>query len=121
MRWQRRRSACSGRPGRSRGKVSHLDSRVATAVGERKLLVGGEWVETGEWIDVRSPYSEHIVGRVPKAGAAEAKQAIDAAEQAMAEPLPAHKRAEISSASRATSASGTTRWRRRSAPRPGNR
>ena len=30
-----------------------------------------------------------------KAGAAEAKAAIDAAEQAMAEPLPAHKRAEI--------------------------
>ena len=66
---------------------------MATAVGERKLLVGGAWVETGEWIDVRSPYSGDIVGRVPKAGAFEAKQAIDAAEQAMSEPLPAHKRA----------------------------
>ena len=62
---------------------------------ERKLLVGGEWVETGEWIDVRSPYSGDVVGRVPKAGAAEARQAIDAAERAMSEPLPAHKRAEI--------------------------
>jgi acyl-CoA reductase-like NAD-dependent aldehyde dehydrogenase len=68
---------------------------VATAVSERKLLVGGEWVETGEWIDVRAPFSGDVVGRVPKAGAAEARRAIDAAQQAMSEPLPAHKRAEI--------------------------
>jgi acyl-CoA reductase-like NAD-dependent aldehyde dehydrogenase len=68
---------------------------VATTVTERKLLVAGEWVETGDWIDVQSPYSGDIVGRVPKAGAEDARRAIDAAEQAMAEPLPAHKRAEI--------------------------
>ena len=67
---------------------------AATAL-EKRLLVGGEWIETGEWIEVRSPYSGDVVGRVPKAGAAEARQAIDAAEQAMSEPLPAHKRAEI--------------------------
>jgi acyl-CoA reductase-like NAD-dependent aldehyde dehydrogenase len=68
---------------------------MATTTTERKLLVGGEWIETGEWIDVRSPYSGALVGRVAKAGAAEARRAIDAAEQAMREPLPAHKRAEI--------------------------
>jgi acyl-CoA reductase-like NAD-dependent aldehyde dehydrogenase len=68
---------------------------VATAVSERKLLVGGEWVETGEWIDVRAPFSGDVVGHVPKAGAAEARRAIDAAQQAMSKPLPAHKRAEI--------------------------
>jgi len=68
---------------------------VATTVVERKLLIGGEWVETGDWIEVRSPYSGEVVGRVPKAGSAETKRAIDAAEQAMADPLPAHKRAEI--------------------------
>src|SRR5207342_315454 len=62
---------------------------------ERKLLVGGAWIETGDWIDVHSPYSGEVVGRVAKAGAAETKRAIDAAEQAMHEPLPAHKRAEI--------------------------
>jgi acyl-CoA reductase-like NAD-dependent aldehyde dehydrogenase len=61
----------------------------------KKLLIGGEWVETGDWIDVRSPYSGEIVGRVAKAGAEETSRAIDAAEQAMREPLPAHKRAEI--------------------------
>jgi acyl-CoA reductase-like NAD-dependent aldehyde dehydrogenase len=68
---------------------------MATTVTERKLFVGGRWIETGEWIEVRSPYSGEPVGRVAKAGAAEAGRAIDAAEQAMREPLPAHKRAEI--------------------------
>jgi acyl-CoA reductase-like NAD-dependent aldehyde dehydrogenase len=68
---------------------------MATTVAERKLLVAGEWIETGEGIDVRSPYSGEIVGRVPKAGAAETRKAIDGAEAAMQEPLPAHKRAEI--------------------------
>jgi acyl-CoA reductase-like NAD-dependent aldehyde dehydrogenase len=68
---------------------------VVAAAIERRLFVGGEWIETGDWIDVRSPYSGDVVGRIAKAGAAETRRAIDAAEQAMREPLPAHKRAEI--------------------------
>src|SRR5438874_8372507 len=68
---------------------------MATTLTERNLFVGGEWVETGEWIDVRSPYSGEVVGSVSKAGAEETRRAIDAAERAMREPLPAHKRAEI--------------------------
>src|SRR5919199_647030 len=68
---------------------------MATVATERKVFVGGEWVETGEWIEVRSPYSGEVVGRVAKAGAAETRRAIDAAERAMESPLPAHKRAEI--------------------------
>ena len=68
---------------------------MATTVTEKRLLIGGEWVETGDWLEVRSPYSGEVVGRVAKAGADEARAAIDAAENAMANPLPAHKRAEI--------------------------
>ena len=68
---------------------------MAATATERKLLIGGEWVETGDWHEVRSPYSGEVVGRIAKAGAAEARAAVDAAERAMAEPLPAHKRAEI--------------------------
>jgi acyl-CoA reductase-like NAD-dependent aldehyde dehydrogenase len=68
---------------------------MATTATERKLLIGGEWVETGDWIDIRSPYSGDVVGRVAKAGATETRRAIDAAAAAMEEPLPAHKRAEI--------------------------
>ena len=68
---------------------------MATTATEKRLLVAGEWVETGEWQEVRSPYSGEVVGRVPTAGADETRHAIDAAEAAMQEPLPAHKRAEI--------------------------
>jgi len=68
---------------------------MAITVPERKLLIDGEWVATGEWVDVKSPYSGEPVGRVAKAGADDARRAIDAAETAMREPLPAHKRAEI--------------------------
>jgi len=68
---------------------------VVAALSEKRLLIGGKWVETGEWIEVRSPYSGDVVGRVAKGGADETSQAVDAAEKAMQEPLPAHKRAEI--------------------------
>jgi acyl-CoA reductase-like NAD-dependent aldehyde dehydrogenase len=68
---------------------------VAVTAPEKRLLVGGEWVETGDWIEVRSPYSGDVVGRVPKAGADETRRAIEAAAEAMRDPLPAHKRAEI--------------------------
>ena len=68
---------------------------MATTVAERKLFVAGDWVETGAWIEVRSPYSGDVVGRVAKGGADETKHAIDAAERALSDPLPAHKRAEI--------------------------
>jgi acyl-CoA reductase-like NAD-dependent aldehyde dehydrogenase len=68
---------------------------MAVTATERPLLIAGEWVETGEWIEVRSPYSGAVVGRVAKAGADETRRGIDAAEEAMREPLPAHKRAEI--------------------------
>src|ERR687888_107892 len=68
---------------------------MATTAVERKVFVAGEWVETGDCLEVPSPYSGEVVGRVAKAGAAETKRAIDGAEAAMREPLPAHKRAEI--------------------------
>ncbi|HEX3807155.1 MAG TPA: aldehyde dehydrogenase family protein [Gaiellaceae bacterium] len=50
---------------------------------------------TDAWIEVRSPYSGELVGRVPKGGAAEARSALDAAARALEEPLPAHERARI--------------------------
>jgi acyl-CoA reductase-like NAD-dependent aldehyde dehydrogenase len=68
---------------------------MATATLERKLLIDGEWVDTGSWIDVRSPFDGSIVGRVAKAGHEETVWALDAAERAMQDPLPAHRRAAI--------------------------
>ena len=46
-------------------------------------------------IEVRSPYSGEVVGQASRSAAAETRAAIDAAERALANPLPAHKRAEI--------------------------
>jgi acyl-CoA reductase-like NAD-dependent aldehyde dehydrogenase len=68
---------------------------MAVTVRERKLLLDGEWIETGEWHEVRSPYSGETIARVPQAGAEHARKAIDSAERAMQEPMPAHRRAEI--------------------------
>src|SRR5436309_6487348 len=68
---------------------------MATTALERKLLIAGEWLETGDWIEVKSPYSGESVAGVGKAGADETRRAVDAAQAAMDEPLPAHKRAEI--------------------------
>jgi acyl-CoA reductase-like NAD-dependent aldehyde dehydrogenase len=68
---------------------------MAVTATEKRLLIGSEWIETGDWVEVRSPYSHDVVARVAQAGASEAGRAIEAAERAMEEPLPAHKRAEI--------------------------
>jgi acyl-CoA reductase-like NAD-dependent aldehyde dehydrogenase len=68
---------------------------VATTAIERKLLVGGEWIETGDWFEVKSPYDGSPVGHVAKGGSAETVRAVDAAERAMADPLPAYERAAI--------------------------
>jgi acyl-CoA reductase-like NAD-dependent aldehyde dehydrogenase len=68
---------------------------VAVTPQERKLFVEGEWIETGEWRDVRSPFSGEVVGRVAQGGAEEARRAVAAAAGAMADPLPAHRRSEI--------------------------
>ncbi len=62
---------------------------------KERLFLDGQWVETGEWLEVRSPFSGDVVATVAKAGAEEARRAIDAAERAMREPLPAWQRAEI--------------------------
>jgi acyl-CoA reductase-like NAD-dependent aldehyde dehydrogenase len=68
---------------------------VATTATDHGLLIGGERVETGEWTDVRSPFSGELVGRVARGGAVEARTALDAAAGALREPLPAHERARI--------------------------
>ena len=75
--------------------MSHYTGRVATTAIERKLLIGGEWVETGEWIEVRSPYDGSLVGRVAKGGAEHARRAVDAAALALVDPVPGHERAAI--------------------------
>jgi acyl-CoA reductase-like NAD-dependent aldehyde dehydrogenase len=68
---------------------------MATTETLQKLYIGGEWCEAGETIDVTSPYDGSAVARVAFGGAEEARRAIDAAERAMAQPVPAHERARV--------------------------
>jgi len=68
---------------------------MAITSTDHPLLIGGERVETGDWTEVRSPYSGEVVGRIAKGGAAETRRALDAAAAALASPLPAHERARI--------------------------
>ena len=85
---------------------------MATTAAERKLLVGGEWIETGDWLEVRSPYSGEVVGRVAKGGAAETKRAIDAAERGDARAAAgAQARGDPRRGRRRSSAGATTRSR----------
>jgi acyl-CoA reductase-like NAD-dependent aldehyde dehydrogenase len=56
-------------------------TETARAV-DHKLLVAGEWLETGEWSEVRSPYDGEVIGRVPTADAALVDRAAQAARRA---------------------------------------
>jgi acyl-CoA reductase-like NAD-dependent aldehyde dehydrogenase len=68
---------------------------MAIAVLDRLLHVGSERLDTGRWLEVRSPYSGDLVGRVASGGASEARAAVDAAAAAIRDPLPAHERAAV--------------------------
>ena len=61
------------------------------------LRICGEDVETGEWIEVRSPQTGELLGRAAKAGAREVERAIAGAAESFAETrrMPAHRRAEV--------------------------
>src|SRR5438128_2524277 len=68
---------------------------VAAPTVVERLYLAGEWVETGDSFDVRSPYSGAVVATVARAGADDARRAVDAAERAMRDPLPPWRRADI--------------------------
>ena len=68
---------------------------ATTTESVRKILVGGEWYETGETLDVTSPYDGSVVAQVAFGGRADAERAVDAAAKAMETPIPAHERAAV--------------------------
>jgi acyl-CoA reductase-like NAD-dependent aldehyde dehydrogenase len=49
---------------------------------DHKLLAAGEWIETGEWGEVKSPYDGTVVGRVAEGDAALVDRAAKAAQEA---------------------------------------
>jgi acyl-CoA reductase-like NAD-dependent aldehyde dehydrogenase len=63
---------------------------------DHELLVAGEWVETGEWSEVSSPYDGTAVGRVAQGDAPLVDRAVRAAHEAFeAGDFPQHERAAV--------------------------
>jgi len=63
---------------------------------DHKLLAAGEWLETGEWAEVKSPYDGSVVGRVAQGDEALVERAIEAANEAFeATDFPQHARAVV--------------------------
>jgi 1-pyrroline-5-carboxylate dehydrogenase len=74
--------------------------RAVDAEGDREwpLVIGGERVTTGAWIEPRDPAApDRRVGRVARAGRAEAERALAAAERCAADwaAVPAEERARV--------------------------
>jgi acyl-CoA reductase-like NAD-dependent aldehyde dehydrogenase len=68
---------------------------ATTTEAVRRILVDGEWLETGSTREVTSPYDGSVVAQVASAGADDARRAVDAAARAMESPVPTHERAAI--------------------------
>jgi acyl-CoA reductase-like NAD-dependent aldehyde dehydrogenase len=63
---------------------------------DHKLLAAGEWTETDEWGEVRSPYDGSVVGRVAEGDAALVDRAAKAAQDAFeSADFPQHERAAM--------------------------
>ncbi|MCA1552844.1 MAG: aldehyde dehydrogenase family protein, partial [Chloroflexi bacterium] len=68
-----------------------------TELGEYGVLVNGEWLKTGDAVEVRSPFDDALVAVVHRAGANEIERALATAAQAfeLTRKLPSWKRAEV--------------------------
>lgn len=63
---------------------------------DHKLFAAGEWVETGEWGEVRSPYDGTVVGRVAEGDAELVDRAAKAAQKTFeTADFPQHERAAL--------------------------
>ncbi|HTU15538.1 MAG TPA: aldehyde dehydrogenase family protein [Solirubrobacterales bacterium] len=63
---------------------------------DHKLLLAGDWIETGDWDEVKSPYDQSPIGRVAQGDAALIDRAVQAAHQVFSEGgLPQYERAAI--------------------------
>jgi acyl-CoA reductase-like NAD-dependent aldehyde dehydrogenase len=63
---------------------------------DHKLLASGQWIETGKWAEVQSPWDGHLIGRVAVGDVAMVERAIETAHDAFSEGnFPQHERAAV--------------------------
>ena len=65
-------------------RVASTGDAAGTELGEYGALVNGQWLKTGDAIEVRSPYDDALVAVVHRAGPKEIEAAIAAAVDAFA-------------------------------------
>jgi len=66
------------------------------SASDHKLLAAGEWIETGAWDEVASPYDGSVVARVAQGDAELVNKAIEAAHEAFeTEDFPQYERAAV--------------------------
>lgn len=82
---------------RLRGSEARKASGGTSELGEYGALLNGQWVKTGDAIEVRSPYNDALVAVVHRAGPKEIEQAIADATRAfqVTRKLPSWKKAEV--------------------------
>jgi acyl-CoA reductase-like NAD-dependent aldehyde dehydrogenase len=83
---------------RLRGSETRTATSGAKAeMGEYGTLIDGQWLKTGDAIEVHSPYDDALVAVVHRAGAKEIQHAIEVATAAfqVTRKLPTWKRAEV--------------------------
>ncbi len=60
------------------------------------MLIGGMWVEGGNYFEVRNPYTNEVLAKVPEASPEDVKSAVAAARKAFEEKKSAaYRRSEI--------------------------
>jgi glyceraldehyde-3-phosphate dehydrogenase (NADP+) len=81
----------------AQAQAASLDGASKAELGEFGILIAGEWIKTGDAIEVRSPYDDTLVGIVHRAGPEHVERAIAASVRAFEETrhLPSWKRAEV--------------------------
>jgi glyceraldehyde-3-phosphate dehydrogenase (NADP+) len=77
--------------------TASLEDAAQAELGEYGALVDGQWLKTGDAVEVRSPYDGSLVAVVHRAGPNEIEQAIAAATSAFQETrkMPSWQRADI--------------------------
>jgi acyl-CoA reductase-like NAD-dependent aldehyde dehydrogenase len=65
-------------------------------VTDHELLAAGEWLATGNWEEVKSPYDQEVIGRVALGDESTIERAINAAHEAFqSTAFPQHERAAV--------------------------
>lgn len=82
---------------RLRGSEARKARGGTSELGEYGALLNGQWVKTGDAIEVRSPYNDALVAVVHRAGPKEIEQAIADATRAfqVTRKLPSWKKADV--------------------------